>query len=394
MGPGTSDVRAVRANVSKEFEILVGAQFLIAGTVVDATATELNYIADVTPGTAAASKALVLGSSKEIATITSATITTLTTTTVTSAALVLNSTAEMNIQIAGVSVLAIDDAAITGNAGAADTAGQDVYIETQDGGPAITSEAGPNGADYRFKSGDGSQGFDTEDEDGGAAGFIGRTGGNGGRAGLLSGGTANGGNGGNITDTAGNGGNGGDASGTDGNGGSYSVDAGSPGTGGNAAGVNGNVTIGAAKAERVNIGRTGKTTTMKGVIVTTEDAFFAQDVHTSESTGAQSIAAADFVNGIVVHSVAAASTLTTPTGAQITAVLPAGVGTGHAFYLRVITIGTGSDDVSTLTAGDGDITFVGDVTVGPNDGITSSYATWIFRIANIATDEYVGYRVG
>lgn len=42
------------------------------------TAAEINVLAGVTPGTATASKAVVLGASKEIATITSATITTLT----------------------------------------------------------------------------------------------------------------------------------------------------------------------------------------------------------------------------------------------------------------------------------------------------------------------------
>lgn len=42
------------------------------------TSTETGYLGGVTPGTATASKAVVLGASKEIATITSATITTLT----------------------------------------------------------------------------------------------------------------------------------------------------------------------------------------------------------------------------------------------------------------------------------------------------------------------------
>ena len=100
------------------------------------------------------------------------------------------------------------------------------------------------------------------------------------------------------------------------------------------------------------------------------------------------------MNGIVVHTVAQARTLTTPTGAQITAVLPTGVANGDAFYLHVITIGTGGDDISTLTAGDGDVTFVGDVTVGPHAAGTNGFATWIFRIVNLATDVYVGYRVG
>lgn len=50
-----------------------------AGT--DLSITELGYLDTVTAGTATASKAVVLGASKDIATITSATITTLTTTT-------------------------------------------------------------------------------------------------------------------------------------------------------------------------------------------------------------------------------------------------------------------------------------------------------------------------
>src|SRR5574343_1785285 len=51
----------------------------------DLSTTELGFIDGVTAGTATASKALVLDSSKGIATITSATITTLTTTTIASA---------------------------------------------------------------------------------------------------------------------------------------------------------------------------------------------------------------------------------------------------------------------------------------------------------------------
>ncbi len=124
------------------------------------------------------------------------------------------------------------------------------------------------------------------------------------------------------------------------------------------------------------------------------DAFVAQDAPTAEAAGNQVIAAADFVNGIVVHTVTAAATLTTPTGAQITAVLPAGVATGDSFKLHVITVGAGADDISTLTAGDGDVTFVGDVTVGPQAAGTTSGATFLFRIADLSADEYVGYRVG
>lgn len=50
----------------------------IGSTPVSATGTQLNYVASVTPGTAAANKAVVLDGAKGIATITSATITTMT----------------------------------------------------------------------------------------------------------------------------------------------------------------------------------------------------------------------------------------------------------------------------------------------------------------------------
>lgn len=63
-----------------DMDIESGASLKIAGTAITATAAEINASSDIaTPGVAEASKAVVLGASKEIATITSATITTLTT---------------------------------------------------------------------------------------------------------------------------------------------------------------------------------------------------------------------------------------------------------------------------------------------------------------------------
>lgn len=70
------------ANVENRFadkEFRVGTLKVGANTI---SAAELAFIDGVTAGTATASKAVVLGASKEIATITSATITTLTATTV------------------------------------------------------------------------------------------------------------------------------------------------------------------------------------------------------------------------------------------------------------------------------------------------------------------------
>ncbi len=249
----------------------------------------------------------------------------------------------------------------------------------------------------------------------GAGGAVSTTGGagvgtgDGGAASLIGGEAGTTGNGGAITITAGaslTGGGGTGAGGavaiaaganantTNGAGGALTIAGGA----GKGTGVGGSASIsGGAAAGSVdggNVVLTGGTSGsgVAGGVVLRGDTFFAQDAPTAESTGAQAIAAADFVNGIVVHSVAAASALSTPTGAQIAAVLPTGVTTGDAFYLHVITIGTGGDDISTLTAGDGQVTFVGNVTVGPDAAGTSGYATWIFRMTGATS--FVGYRIG
>lgn len=119
---------------------------------------------------------------------------------------------------------------------------------------------------------------------------------------------------------------------------------------------------------------------------------FKQPAATAETDAANAIAAADMINGIVVHTVSTGRTLTTPTGAAILAACPAGIVAGDAFYLHVITVGTGADDISTLTAGDGDVTFVGNVTVGPDASTFNGYGTWIFRYTG--ANAFVGYRVG
>jgi len=165
------------------------------------------------------------------------------------------------------------------------------------------------------------------------------------------------------------------------------------GTGvGGAVAVTGGAAAGSGAGGNVTLTPGTSGSGIAGGVIIRGDAFFAQDAATAESAGAQTIAAADFVNGIVVHTVTTGATLTTPTGAQIAAVLPAGVTTGDAFRFHVITVGTGSDDISTLTAGDGDVTFVGNVTVGPDAAGTCGYGTWIFRMTGATT--FVGYRVG
>lgn len=66
------------------------------------SAAQFAVLGGVTPGTAAANKALVLGASKEIATITSATITTLTATTVNTATLAASGAVSSSSATAGV----------------------------------------------------------------------------------------------------------------------------------------------------------------------------------------------------------------------------------------------------------------------------------------------------
>ena len=83
---GTIDVGAVEsATVSTTGNITSGASFVIGSA--DMDETDLEKLDGITNGTAAANKALVLGASKEISTITTATITNLSTTTLTGGAI-------------------------------------------------------------------------------------------------------------------------------------------------------------------------------------------------------------------------------------------------------------------------------------------------------------------
>lgn len=93
-------------------QIVSGNLQLDSGSIVSGSATlsatELGYVDGITPGTAAASKAVILGASKDIATITSATITTLTSTTV-NATTVDATTLEINNVAVGSTAAEIDN---------------------------------------------------------------------------------------------------------------------------------------------------------------------------------------------------------------------------------------------------------------------------------------------
>lgn len=111
----------------------------------------------------------------------------------------------------------------------------------------------------------------------------------------------------------------------------------------------------------------------------------------AEADADGSITAAEMINGIVVHTVSTGRTMTTPTGALLSAAIP-GLAVGDSFDFTLITVGTGADDISTLTAGDANVTFVGKVTVGPDTAAIANYGSWRFR--NTGTNTWVGYRIG
>lgn len=120
--------------------------------------------------------------------------------------------------------------------------------------------------------------------------------------------------------------------------------------------------------------------------------FQKQSAPTAKTDGNATMTAAEMINGIIVHTVSTGRTLTTPTGAAISAGCPAGLAVGDSFDLHVITVGTGSDDISTLTAGDGAVTFVGNVTVGPDSSTFNGYGTFRFRL--VSAGVWIGYRIG
>lgn len=120
--------------------------------------------------------------------------------------------------------------------------------------------------------------------------------------------------------------------------------------------------------------------------------FQKQSAPTAKPDGAAVMTAAQMINGIIVHTVTTGATLTTPTGAAISAGCPAGLAVGDSFDLHVITIGAGGDDIVTLTAGDGAVTFVGNVTIGPDASTFNGYGTFRFRL--VSAGVWVGYRIG
>lgn len=118
----------------------------------------------------------------------------------------------------------------------------------------------------------------------------------------------------------------------------------------------------------------------------------AASVAKSDADG--SLTVAQFINGHCTHTVTTGRTMTTPTGAQLSAAFGANLAVGDCFLFTLATVGSGADDISTLTAGDGNVTFVSstDQTVGPSGSTFNAFGTWYFR--NSGTNTWVGHRIG
>lgn len=185
-----------------------------------------------------------------------------------------------------------------------------------------------------------------------------------------------------------------------GTGGAASVTGGASGAGATGDGGDASITGGAAASTNGNGGSVVLTggakagTGINGAIFQRSDTgyFRKQSAAVAKGDGAQSVTAAQLIGGITVQTITGASTLTTPTGAAILAGCGPDIAAGDSFDYTLITLGAAAGAISTLTAGDANVTFVGDVTVGPAAAGTTSAGTFRFRYAG--ANAFVGYRIG
>lgn len=219
-----------------EIDVESGGSLKLAGTAMTSTAAELNVLDGAVGGTITASKVVVVDGSKNIGSFGS-----VDTGIVTSSALTLESLNPLTVKLNDTDAMKIDNTAIASFAGETDTAGNDVYVETEDAG--ATPTVARTGGLLNMKTGDGSAGATTVVAGaGGATTLLGGDGG--GQTGTVAGGA-----GGAATLQGGAGGaqSGAGATGLGGAGGAVSVTAGVGGvtdnTGTDAAGAGGPMTL-------------------------------------------------------------------------------------------------------------------------------------------------------
>ncbi len=296
------------------------------------------------------------------------TATTFNATTVTATDLVLNSTNEINIQIGGVGLLAIDDAAISVNPAANDTAGLDAYLKTQDGGSDTSADGGNDAGDFNLGTGGGGVGGGGQN--GGASGAYSITIGNGGAP---IAGSANGGNASGYNVVGGTGGTAGASGGTGGQGTTVTFTVGPAGAaGGGSAGVDGVIRL------------SGTVALKQGAPATV--------------TTAATLTVAQMLSGIITGSDTDGSTvnLTLPTGTAMDAALPSEFVANDSFDIVIINLSPDEiADTYTLVAntGSGDFTIVGPAIIASSHVDAETNAA-TFRCRKTASNTFVAYRVG
>ena len=246
-----------------------------------------------------------------------------------------------------------------------------VTVRSQAGGAntgGATGQVGGAGGALTVQAGAGGATNSTGAHASGAGGAVNITSGAGGASTGVTATAAAGG--GDVALTAGDGGAQSNGTGNGGNGGSIILTPGAGGTSaGGTAGTAGSIHL------RSSVGAVFRQQTVALDIVDT----------------APTLTVAQFINGIVFGQPTTGRAVTTPTGAQISAAIT-DLAVGDSFDFTLIVDGSvGADDIYTLTAGDGNVTFKGVATLGPIVTNTApGCATWIFR--NTGANTWVGYR--
>jgi hypothetical protein len=109
-------------------------------------------------------------------------------------------------------------------------------------------------------------------------------------------------------------------------------------------------------------------------------------------TDTETLTEAELLGRIYVQTPTVATTLTTPTGTEISAAVDANLAVGDSFLFTVINLGGAADDI-TFTPGDG-VSVVGDDVVRPvADAGTDGIGCGTFLLRNSAANTWIAYRI-
>lgn len=251
-----------------------------------------------------------------------------------------------------------------------------VIVESGSAGTATTGTAGASGA-LTVQSAAGGAAT-SDNATGGASGDLSIVTGDGG---AITVGNGTGGASGNILITSGDGGADTEAAdGTGGIAGDVIITAGTGGAGN---------TVGKSGAIYLRPGGTSATPLLP--------LMRTMAIPSGDASGAATLTFAEMFGGVHVNNPGGAAAITTPTGQAITDAigLVADGGSlvvGDSFDFTLMNTGS-TGQIQTLTAGDGNVTFIGNVTVDPGVAAEGGGSgTWRFRYTS--ADAWVGYRIG